>query len=113
MKKIMNTFLSFAIIFCCMLEKVYALPDTTNHIQVTGEVTDEEDEPLPNASVQIEGKSIAVSTNINGEYIINIPRNISEPKLRFSFLGFETQIVLVGTQRSIKISLRFLFEAEE
>lgn len=66
--------------------------------QVYGQVKkSDENRGLPGASVQLKGTSLGVSTDQNGYYRINIPPNLVDknPKLVFSFIGYESEEVLV------------------
>ncbi len=59
--------------------------------------------PLPGATVQIENSTRGVTTDIDGTFEI---RAAPSDKLVFSFLGLESQTVLVGTQTYIEITMR-------
>lgn len=70
---------------------------------VKGKVTDMEDRPLPGVTITIVGTSKGVITDNDGNYSIDV--NPSD-KLVFSFIGMESQIVDVGSQNFIKVSLK-------
>jgi len=53
--------------------------------QVTGKVTDADNQPLPGVSVTIEGTSRGTSTDFNGDYAIMVQ---SRENLIFSFVGY-------------------------
>ena len=72
---------------------------------VTGKVTDSGGEALPGASVLVKGTTIGVISDMEGMYQINIPDNIIDPVLIFSFIGFENQEIQVGNQTEINIAL--------
>ena len=71
---------------------------------VTGKVTDASDgSPLPGVSVAVVGTSQGTVTNLDGNYSIEVPGdNVS---LSFSFLGYETKTVQVGSQTVINVAL--------
>jgi len=72
-------------------------------MQLTGKVVDEAGLSLPGASVTIEGKSaFGTVTDLDGSYSIE-----AEPGdvLVFTFVGYETQRVPVGTQSVINITM--------
>ena len=53
---------------------------------------------LPGVSINIEGTSLGVQTDINGNYKINIPPNLSKKKvLVFSYVGFTTKEVNISS----------------
>lgn len=71
-------------------------------ILVSGKVTDESGAPLPGVSVIVEGSSTGTATDMDGAYTLNVPENSS---LIFSYLGFTTQTIAVGTQTAIDVVL--------
>ncbi len=71
---------------------------------VSGIVTASEDGmPLPGVSVVLKGTATGVSTDFDGNYIINVTN--TDGILMFSYLGFETREVAVNGQNSIDITL--------
>lgn len=69
---------------------------------VTGRVTDSSDgSGLPGASVLIKGTAIGTVTDIDGNFSLNI----SQPNttLVFSFVGFDSQEILLGNQTAINV----------
>lgn len=66
---------------------------------VTGKVTLAEDgSALPGVSVMVKGTSTGTTTNLEGDYSIDLPRGAQV--LVFSFIGLETQEITVGQSRS-------------
>lgn len=64
--------------------------------QVTGKVTDTDNQPLPGVSVTIEGTSRGTSTDFNGEYAIMVQ---SRENLIFSYVGYnEKKLEMDGTK---------------
>jgi len=54
---------------------------------VTGEITDENGNALPNASIYAQKQhSIGTTSDVNGRYSIQIPEEVNN--LTFSFVGF-------------------------
>jgi len=70
---------------------------------VTGVVSDDSGEPLPGASVVIKGTTQGVITDLDGNYSISVPEDASI--LIFSFVGMETQEVVVGSQSVINVTM--------
>ena len=65
------------------------------NINVTGTVTSAEDgEPLIVATVQAEGTTIGVMTDIHGEFTLSVPQSVK--KLRVAYVGFEAKTVDVA-----------------
>lgn len=71
--------------------------------EVSGKVTEEGGQGLPGVSVVLEGTSRGTTTNAQGEFSIDVPGNSSV--LVFSFVGYETKRIEVGTQTRISVSL--------
>ncbi|WP_218754538.1 mucoidy inhibitor MuiA family protein [Polaribacter sp. R2A056_3_33] len=57
--------------------------------EVSGVVLDQDNNPLPGATVLIKGTTIGTSTDFDGKYSITIPNN--ESSLVFSYLGYISQ----------------------
>ncbi len=79
--------------------------------EVTGTLTTEEGVTLPGASVQIKGTALGTITNIDGKYSITVPD--ADAILEFSFVGYQTQEVQVGTQSIIDVTLLLSIEIQE
>ena len=70
---------------------------------VQGTVTSEEDGmALPGVSIIIKGKSTGTTTDMNGQYSLQVSQG---DVLQFSFIGYENQEVEIGTQTTINISM--------
>lgn len=78
--------------------------------QVSGVVTDESGEPLPGATVLEKGTSNGTTTDIDGNYTINVPDNAV---LLVSFVGYITQEVAVNARSTIDISMELDVETLE
>lgn len=72
-------------------------------VVMTGTVVDDKGIPLPGVNVVIQGTSTGVITNENGKYSIKVKRNDA---LRFSFIGFKPQVILVEGKESIDVKLQ-------
>ena len=71
---------------------------------VTGRVTKAADNnPLPGVTVVVKGTTAGVLTDIDGKFTITVPNN--QAVLQFSFIGFTTKEITVGTQSTFYISL--------
>ena len=72
-------------------------------VEVTGIVLDSQGLPLPGVSVIIKGTSTGVATDLDGRFSLSVPG--PESILVFTFIGFNSQEVMVGNQTSINITL--------
>ncbi|WP_266368290.1 SusC/RagA family TonB-linked outer membrane protein [Tellurirhabdus rosea] len=70
---------------------------------ITGRVADEKNEPLPGVSVVVKGTTRGSVTDATGRYRLDVPDEGAT--LVFSFVGYLTKEVAVGTQSSIDISM--------
>ena len=70
---------------------------------VTGLVSDESGSPIPGVSVAEIGTSNGTITDLNGVYTISLGGESSS--LSFSFIGYVTQKIIVGQQKTINITL--------
>lgn len=73
-------------------------------LAITGHVYDEQHKTLPGVTVKIQNTQIAVSTKEDGSYRILVPDE--KAVLFFSFIGFESQKVMVGNRTEINITLK-------
>ncbi|MEO8416400.1 MAG: SusC/RagA family TonB-linked outer membrane protein [Ginsengibacter sp.] len=71
---------------------------------VTGKVTDEKGNPIPNATVQIKGTQAGTITNVNGTYSLSVPPNAKQ--IQVSFLGYDTQLLNIGSADDYSITLK-------
>src|SRR5688572_4975322 len=84
-----------------MTVSVFAQTD----LLVKGKVLDDAGSPMPGTNVLLKGTSVGVSTDANGDYSMNIPTGRADAVLMFSFIGYETKEVVVGTQSLINVTL--------
>ncbi|WP_443947587.1 SusC/RagA family TonB-linked outer membrane protein [Pedobacter sp. AW1-32] len=91
-----------------------ALAATTNGISisinrsavlatVTGRVTDEKGQVLPGVSVQDKATKKTTSTDSNGRFSISVTEGST---LTFSYIGFDSQDILVSTSKTINVSMK-------
>lgn len=75
--------------------------------KVTGKVIDEKGEALVGVNVVLKSnQSIGATTDVNGEYSINIPDNLaSEAVLVFSYIGQEPLEVAIGQKSRVDATL--------
>lgn len=72
---------------------------------VSGKITAADNgEALPGVSVLVKGTSQGTTTNQSGEFTVSVPNATSV--LVFSFVGYESQEVTVGSQTRLNLSLK-------
>lgn len=70
---------------------------------IRGRVTDEKGEALAGVSVKIKGSSTGTSTNIEGAYTLSL--RAGEAVLVFSFVGYQSKEVRVGSQTTLNVTM--------
>ena len=71
--------------------KEYSKDDSVSFKSFTGKIVDLTGKPVVFANVFISGSGIGTVTNLDGEFIIKVPKNYLEKDLEISFLGFKNQ----------------------
>jgi len=95
MKKLFKLFANFILVF--------AFGFSVQAQSVNGTVTDDNGVPLPGATVLVEGTQNGVSTDFDGNYSIDAA---SGDKLVFSYVGYSSQTVSVGSSATVNVSLQ-------
>ncbi len=81
---------------------------------VGGNITDKDGVPLPGVNVAIDGTIIGVATDVDGKFQIEIPEDIKDAVLVFSFIGMKTRHLKVGNKTNLKVVLEVdIAEIEE
>ncbi|MDW7693625.1 TonB-dependent receptor [Flammeovirgaceae bacterium SG7u.111] len=90
-------------IFMTSVEEQTLLANDILQSTVSGTVISGEDGgPLPGVSILIKGTATGTTTDIDGKYTLNAP---SGSTLQFSYIGFISQDIEVGSQSQINITL--------
>ncbi len=72
---------------------------------VSGRITSTEDgESIPGATILIKGTTKGTVSDIDGNYTISVS-GIDDPVLIYSFVGFETQEIAVGSRTTIDVEM--------
>lgn len=71
-------------------------------VAVTGRVVDEKGNPIPGATVLIQGTTQGVATDTDGNYMINMHPTDA---LRVSFIGYKTEVVPLKGKTKLNIRL--------
>ncbi|MEG0454792.1 MAG: TonB-dependent receptor plug domain-containing protein, partial [Bacteroides sp.] len=72
--------------------------------KVTGQVVDEQGEPLIGVNVLIKGSSTGVITDLDGNYTLNT--NEKSPILQFSYIGYKSQDIPLKNQTVINLTMQ-------
>lgn len=79
-------------------------------VKVTGKVTDENNSPLPGASILVKGTTRGVSSDFDGNYAIEAKQG---DVLEFSFVGFQTQTKKIGQGEKITLNVVLKEDAQQ
>jgi TonB-linked SusC/RagA family outer membrane protein len=74
------------------------------NVNVTGSVTDATGEPVIGANVAVKGTTIGTITDANGNFTLSVPNE--DAVLMISYIGYATQEIRIGRQRTIRIVLQ-------
>lgn len=72
-------------------------------MKITGKVIDATNAPMPGVTIQVKGSSDGTISDLDGNYQLTVPAG--EAVLVFSFIGYRTEEVAVGSQRVINVTL--------
>lgn len=71
--------------------------------KVTGVVTDNKGESIPGVNVLVKGTTLGSISDLDGNYTITVPD--AKSVLVFTFVGYQTQEIAVGNQKTINVKL--------
>jgi len=95
----LKSFLFCALFFTSAFQLVNAQTTT-----LSGIVTSEDGELLPGASVFVVGTKIGVTTDFDGNFLINVPSDAK--MISVSYLGFKSLLIAYLGQKNINVSLK-------
>ncbi len=84
-------------------QPVSLIRDIQAEFRITGKVLDDKGDALPGVSVLLKGSSQGTSSDINGDWELSVPDKGAI--LVFSFVGFTTQEITVGSQSAINVTM--------
>ena len=71
-------------------------------VDISGKIVDENDQGLPGASIVMQGTARGATTDLEGNYKLNVPE---DAVLEISFVGYKTQTVTINGRSEINISM--------
>ncbi len=78
--------------------------ETAQDRQVTGRVIGEDGQSIPGVNIQIKSTTRGTTSDVNGNYKLTVP-NQAGSILVFSYIGYTTQEIPIGTQSTINTTL--------
>ncbi|TDE10506.1 SusC/RagA family TonB-linked outer membrane protein [Dyadobacter psychrotolerans] len=79
-------------------------PEQPADLNISGKVTDEKGDGLPGVSIIVKGTQTGSTTNVDGTYSLAVPD--SKAVLIFSFVGYLSQEVIVGSRSGVDVVLK-------
>jgi TonB-linked SusC/RagA family outer membrane protein len=73
------------------------------NVSISGVVVDASGEPVIGVNVSVKGTTNGTITDVNGSFSLNVSDN--NAVIAFSFIGYTTQEIKVGSQRTLRIVL--------
>ena len=70
---------------------------------ISGTVSDESGKPLLGATVAVKNTSVSTSTNLSGNFTLNVPADGKE--LEISFVGMKTQEITIGDRSRFNVTM--------
>lgn len=71
-------------------------------VTISGTVVDQEGNPIPGATISVPGTGTGTATDLDGKYSLSVPEGST---VVFSFIGYVSQRIEVGSQSTINVTL--------
>jgi TonB-dependent starch-binding outer membrane protein SusC len=75
-----------------------------NQLTIQGQVTDEQGDPIPGATIVVSGTNIGTTTDPEGRYTLSIPPDAQY--VTVSYVGMQTQNILIDDRTTIDVILQ-------
>lgn len=72
---------------------------------VSGTVIDHNGQPIPGASVFVQGTTTGTTTDIDGRFTLLVPSNLQGGSLEFNSLGYEIVRMVIGSNKNFTVTL--------
>lgn len=93
----------------CLVFALLLTADLFAQVSVSGRITDSDGQAIVGATVLVKGTTTGTSSDADGRYKLTIPSSVSDKTLQFSYIGYKTQEIAVGSKTRIDVRL----ESEE
>jgi TonB-linked SusC/RagA family outer membrane protein len=72
---------------------------------IKGKITDEKGDVLPGVGIKLKNGTATATTDVNGNFSITIPDNVTNPVLVISYIGFTTVEKPINGQTTVNVQL--------
>lgn len=103
--KTLNLRYIIARLMLCMTFMVLSCSAFSQKI-VSGNVTDESNQPLIGVTVALQGTTVGTITDIDGNYSLSIPSGNDDKPIVFSFIGYENVTTNIPTAGKLNVQMR-------
>ncbi|MBO3099442.1 SusC/RagA family TonB-linked outer membrane protein [Gelidibacter pelagius] len=104
-KNQIHTFKALSLLLFVFVSFGFMTNSYAQGILVKGTITDNVGIPVPGATVMVKSNpSVGTQSDFDGNYALEVPN--SQTILVYSFLGFSTKEIMVGTQTTINVTLQ-------
>lgn len=86
-----------------ILYRKEAVQQQVKETVITGKVTDQKGKPLPGVTIRLDGTTLGVVTDAEGNYVFRLP--MEKGNLIFSFIGFKTRKETFAGTKKIDVKL--------
>jgi iron complex outermembrane receptor protein len=98
-KALISLLISFLLLGCVLP----SFGQGGQNMKITGKVIDETNLPMIGVSVIVKGTKIGTSTDLQGNFILQVPKGYKE--LTFSYVGYKTKAVQIATGKILSIQM--------
>jgi len=99
-------------ILTLMVLMMMSMVASAQSVTVKGKVTDQDNEPLPFATVSVKSTTQGVLTDIDGIYTITIEKS-ENTVLLFSYTGYDPREEVVGDRTTIDVQLKSITQLDD
>ena len=101
-KSVMARIFAALAIVCIAIAPMQLQAQNNRTVRLSGQVMDENNQPLAGVGITIVGGTRGVTTDIDGSFTISV--NVGQ-KLYFSYLGYSTQVITVQDDKHLVVKM--------
>ena len=99
--------LNFIPLFLCLcLPNINLAQDNQAQKNISGKITDLKGNTLPGVNITLETTKINTYSDENGKYTLQIPSDIKNPSLTFTYVGFVEKTIAIDKNKELNVILQ-------